>query len=102
MLNKEAIAIDQDTLGKQGTRLSQNGDIDIWTRPLAGGGIAVGVFNRGGSAAKVTLKASDLQLSGNPKARDLWSHKDVAFKNGAYETSVPTHGVLLLRIAASK
>ena len=98
LLNKEAIAIDQDTLGKQGTRLSQTGDIDIWTRPLAGGGMAVGVFNHGGSEAKVSLKAEDLKLKGSPKARDLWAHTDVAFKGGVYEVSVPTHGVLLLRV----
>ena len=104
LLNKEVIAIDQDALGKQGTRLSQNvdknGGIDIWTRPLAGGGMAVGVFNRGGAEAKVSLKASDLKLSGNPKARDLWAHKDVAFKGGAFEASVPMHGVLLLKVGA--
>ena len=78
--------------------MSQTGDIDIWTRPLAGGGMAVGVFNRGESEAKVSLKAEDLKLKGSPKGRDLWAHSDVAFKGGVYEATVPKHGVLFLRV----
>jgi alpha-galactosidase len=39
-MNKEAIAIDQDPLGRQGDRLYQSGDLDVWTKPLSGGRVA--------------------------------------------------------------
>jgi alpha-galactosidase len=102
LLNKEVIAIDQDVLGKQAAQLSVHGEVEIWTRPLADGSVAVGVFNRGGSATKASVKLSDLKLAGKVKARDLWSHKDVSFDNGAYSATVPTHGVLLLRMTPAK
>ncbi len=99
LLNKEVIAIDQDPLGKQASPV-KNGDLETWFKPLADGGVAVGVVNLGPAAAQATVNASDLQLSGSvKKARDLWAHKDVKFTGGAYTAAVPSHGVLLLRVS---
>ena len=42
LMNKEVIAIDQDKLGTQAQRVSQEGDVEVWARPLADGGHAVG------------------------------------------------------------
>ena len=78
------------------------GDIETWTKPLADGGVAVAVFNHGASPAKVTVKSSDVHVGDTAKARDLWSHKDVAFAQGSYSETVPTHGVLMLRVTQSK
>jgi alpha-galactosidase len=100
LLNKEVIAINQDPLGKQASPV-KNGDFETWVKPLAGGGVAVGVVNHGSAAAQATVKAGDLPLSGSVKhARDLWAHKDVKFVGGAYSATVPSHGVLLLRMSA--
>src|SRR5262249_40490429 len=46
LLNPEVIAIDQDKAGRQGKRVAQSGDQEIWVRELGGGDLAVGVFNR--------------------------------------------------------
>jgi alpha-galactosidase len=98
LLNKEVIAIDQDPLGKQASPV-KNGDLETWIKPLAGGGVAVGVVNLGPAAAQATVKASDLNLGGAVKqARDLWAHQEVQFKDGAYSATVPSHGVLLLKV----
>jgi alpha-galactosidase len=98
LLNKEVIAIDQDPLGKQASPV-KNGDLETWIKPLAGGGVAVGVVNLGAAAAQATVKASDLNLGGAVmQARDLWAHRDVQFKDGAYPATVPPHGVLLLKV----
>src|SRR5260370_14911605 len=35
LLNKEVIAVDQDKLGKQAARVAKNGDLEVWSRPLA-------------------------------------------------------------------
>ncbi len=102
LLNKEVIAIDQDPLGHQATRLSVSGDVETWSRPLADGSVAVGVFNRGSASTRVTVKASDLKLSGAVRARDLWAHKDVSATNGAFTASVPSHGVFMLRVSATR
>ena len=99
LINKEVIAIDQDKLGKQGVRVSQSGDVEVWAKALADGGLAVGLFNRGGETAKVTAKWSDLGMKGAHKARDLWKHADLGKLEGDYTADVPSHGVVMLRLA---
>ena len=100
LLNKEVIAIDQDALGKQASPV-KNGDLETWVKPLADGSVAVGVVNMGRTAGHATVNASDLQLAGPVKsARDLWAHRDVSFTGGTYAATVPSHGVLLLKVSA--
>jgi alpha-galactosidase len=99
LLNKEVIAVDQDALGKQASP-EKNGDLETWIKPLAGGSVAVGVVNLGTGPAQATVNANDLHLKGPvKKARDLWAHKDVKFANGSYSATVPSHGVLLLKLS---
>jgi alpha-galactosidase len=98
LMNREVIAVDQDPLGKQGQRLSKSGDIEVWSRPLAGGAVAVALFNRGEAPAQASLQLADLGSGLKGKARELWAGRDVSFKNGAYSASVPRHGVVLLKI----
>jgi alpha-galactosidase len=98
LLNKEVIAIDQDPLGKQATRVSKDGDLEVWARPLADGSEAIGLFNRGASAAKVTARNSDLHLSGSYKVRDLWAHADRGSFKDEFSAEVPSHGVVLIRL----
>ena len=99
LLNKEVIAIDQDPLGKQASPV-KNGEMETWIKPLADGGVAVGVVNLGSSSAQAAVNLKDLGITKAKKARDLWSHQDVSFKNGAYAAIVPSHGVLMLRVSA--
>ena len=70
LMNREVIAIDQDALGKQATRLSQEGEREVWVKELKDGSKAYGLFNRGGAAAQMKLPVSG-------KVRDLWEKKDV-------------------------
>jgi alpha-galactosidase len=98
LMNKSVIAVDQDKLGKQGDRVSQNGSLEIWSKPLSGGAVAVGLFNRGASATTMTVKLSDLGVTKAGTITDLWSGKAVAANGGSVTASVPTHGVVLLRV----
>ncbi len=99
LMNKEVIAVDQDKLGKQGVRVAKEGDLEVWAKPLADGGHAVGLFNRGEGAAKITAKWSDLGITGTHKLRDLWKHEDLGNMVTAYTAEVPSHGVTLIKIA---
>ena len=102
LLNREVIAVDQDTLGKQASPI-KNAGLQTWVKPLADGSVAVGVVNMGTTATKATVKMSDLGLEdGVQSARDLWKHADVTFHNGAYTADVPSHGVLMLRVTGAK
>ena len=99
LTNKEVIAVDQDKLGKQGQRVWQSGEQEIWTRELAGGDVAVAVFNRAKDEAKITVKPVDLKIAGPRKAKDLWTHQNVAWTESEYSVTVPSHGVAMLRLS---
>jgi alpha-galactosidase len=99
LTNREVIAVDQDALGIQATRVARDGDLEVWWRLLSDGSHAVGLFNRGGEAAKVTAKWSDGRISGSHEVRDLWKHEDLGRMANAYSAEVPPHGVVLIRIA---
>ena len=49
LTNDEVLAVDQDALGKQASRISQDltTGTEVWARPLSDGTFAVGLFNRG-------------------------------------------------------
>lgn len=98
LTNKEVIAIDQDALGKQAVRVAKDGDTEVWSRPLADGGVAVGLFNRGAAQAQVAATWSALGLSGDYKVRDLWAHADRGTGSEAFWANVPAHGVVMLKL----
>jgi alpha-galactosidase len=100
LLNKEVIAIDQDTLGLQARRVKKVGDLEVWSKQLADGGRAVVLLNRGEKAANASADWTDL---GYPSAlsasvRDLWAKSDVGKKTGSFAAEVPSHGVVMVRI----
>jgi alpha-galactosidase len=99
LMNSEAIAVDQDALGKQGVRVSKDGDLEVWAKPLADRSYAVGLFNRGAAAAKVTAAWSGIGVAAGPHAvRDLWKHEDVGTAVDSYSAEVPSHGVVLVKV----
>jgi alpha-galactosidase len=99
LTNPEVIRIDQDPAGHQGTRVSANGDQEVWMKKLGDGGEAIGLFNRGGQAAEMTVKWADVGISGNHKLRDLWKRADVKGDAAGFTASVPSHGVALIRVS---
>ena len=99
LTNREVIAIDQDPLGRQAHRVKKDADIEIWARPLSGGAHAVGLFNRGEMTANITVSCEELQLCGDYTIRNVWTGADVGKFTASYSTSVPRHGVALLRVA---
>jgi alpha-galactosidase len=96
LTNREVVAINQDPLGVQGDRVSAVGPVEIWAKPLKGGGKAVALFNRDDTPLPVTLKLGDVGFGGGAKARDVWQDKDLGRIKGSYTATVPYHGVVLL------
>jgi len=90
--NKEVIAVSQDALGKQGTRvvggpLGGNGTVNVWQRPLADGSHALVFLNVGYKAANVTCGPSCFKTmaleSERLAVRDLWEGKSLPDVTGA-------------------
>ncbi len=76
--NDEVIDVDQDFLGRPGRRVAKDQKLEVWAKDMEDSSRAVGLFNRGESAATVTAQWPDLGLSGPRIVRDLWRQKDSA------------------------
>jgi alpha-galactosidase len=98
LLNTEVIAIDQDAAAKPVKKISEQGKLVIAARPLKDKTWAVGLFNRGDEAAKMTVNWSDLGLHGKLQVRDLWAHKDLGKVADQFSADVPSHGVVLITV----
>ena len=98
LTNRGVIAVDQDRLGKQGDRVSEEGPIEIWARPLADGSKAVGVFNRLATPLSATVDFRQLGFDGAVQMRDIWQMKDLGSMNVPYTVTVQPHGVVFLRV----
>jgi alpha-galactosidase len=103
LTDKEALAINQDSLGKQGYRaLAEPAkNIEVWFRELSNGEFACVVLNTGNEAADLTvdwnyfgwiLKGKTFDL------RDVWSKQAVGDTSKPLVTRVDSHGVTFLRL----
>jgi hypothetical protein len=105
LTNSEAIAVNQDITGGQAHQISDNGaGLQVWAKNLNGkhsNERAVVFFNRNSSAASMSVKWADLDLVGVATVRDLWSHTDLGSRDGMYTTTVPAHGVVMLKVVGT-
>jgi alpha-galactosidase len=99
LTNDEVIEVDQDPLGRPGRRVSKDGDLEVWARPLEDGSLAVGLFNRGEGLKTVEAKWTDLGIQGPQKVRDLWRQQEVGVCDGKLGVYVARHGVVLVRLS---
>jgi alpha-galactosidase len=96
LTNREVIAVDQDPRGVQGAAVRREGAVEVWRKPLADGGVAVAVFNRGEGAANVAFKPTDAGLASIQSVRDLWAGADLGASPAAF--FVPPQGAVLLKV----
>ena len=104
LMNRDVIAIDQDRLGREGSRVYSEGEVDVWTRHLSGGALAVAILNAGAdrySRHPFELNLARLGLHGVQKGKDLWTGKEIELKDHEL-IELPIHGILLVRIASPK
>ncbi len=99
LMNTDVIAIDQDRAAQPVKEIAGQGTTDVLARPLADQSIAVGLFNRGDQPTEITVQWDSVGLGGKSlEARDLWQHQAVPVSGDHYTSTVPPHGVVLLRV----
>ena len=98
LTNPEVIAVDQDSAGIQGHRVSAEGPLEVWMKPLADGSKAVGLFNRGGDASPVTVNFAAVGVKNTATVRDLWAAKDLGTFEGSFTANVPRRGAVMIRV----
>lgn len=96
LTNKDLLAINQDRLGKQATRVGAAGNTETWVKPLADGSVAVGLVNRTDTPVSISTTTSAVGLSSNRvTVKDAWTHTTTE-ANGTLRASVPARGVAVL------
>jgi alpha-galactosidase len=100
LTNDEVLALNQDPLGKQATVISLQGEAGVMAKDLGDGSKAVGLFYPGDSTTtqRVTVRWSDLGITGPHIVRDLWRQKDLGVFDTEFSADVRRHGVILLKI----
>ena len=104
MTNPDVIAVNQDPLGKQATVVATPAtNQEIWSKSLSGTNArAVALFNRTEASVSMTVQWTQIGIpAGAATVRDLWNQQDLgAFTNSYTATTVPRHGVVLLKIVS--
>ncbi len=122
LTNRELIAIDQDPLGKQGFKIKDYGEFEVYYKPLQNDDIAVCLFNRFDFPVHVELDwttlnpvvfinnkkfeikthdiidRKDVGLDGNYKIRDLWKKQFIGDTGTKLKTDILKHDVLVVRL----
>jgi alpha-galactosidase len=111
--NKEAIAVNQDSLGMQAFKFIDYGDLEIWVKALSDGEASFCFLNR--CSEPVDLKFNwrkfgvyhfSFRNSGfNPwkktySIRDLWNHKNIGTTATELSARIGGHDVLMVRLTA--
>ena len=91
--NAEVIAVDQDSLGVMGYRVSQTACgstyCEVWVRQLSNGW-ALELVNRDTSAPhNVTVSWKQFDQAGPFSVRDLWAHSNLGQFAGGYAVNLP-------------
>src|SRR5581483_4968867 len=100
LTNKEVIAVDQDPLGREGQRVSKDGDLEVWAKQLKDGSRAVLLLNRGSSPQEISATWEAIGYPAHLRAavRDLWAHKDLGKFTEKFSASVESHGVVVVTV----
>jgi cellulase/cellobiase CelA1 len=100
LTNSEVIAVDQDWGGKAGYRLRDDGDAEVWIKPMANGSRAVVLLNRGTTSASISVTTAALGLgpASSYSVRDLWAHT-TGTSTGTVSATVAGHSAVMYLVS---
>lgn len=85
LTNTELIAIDQDPLGKQGFKIKDYGELEIYFKPLENEELAICIFNRFDHSVSITLNWKTLELTAKKEDVEIELQKSIDRKDFAIE-----------------
>ncbi|EDY81622.1 Melibiase subfamily [Verrucomicrobiia bacterium DG1235] len=105
LTNEEAIAMNQDALGKQGTRIYQDDEKEIWLKYLEGGDFGVCVLNASEEKRETTMEWAQFQnhfatWNTSYEIRDVWAGANLGTTDEHPEVTqlLEPHEVMLFRL----
>ena len=104
LINKELIAVNQDLLGKQGFKIYDGGNFEIWQKPLSNGEITICLLNLENQDKNYTINWGKIKIkdySGSYKVKNLWKNKFIGNTEKAYSVKIPARDVLIYKLIKS-
>jgi alpha-galactosidase len=98
LCNSEVADIDQDSLGEQARVLRKTGEEFALVKSLEDGSVALGRFNLTVEPRIIRVTWAELGIGGRHNARDVWRQQDLGVFQDGFSSTVPRHGVTLLRL----
>ncbi len=110
LTNRDAIAINQDSLGVQGFRYASKDSVETWLKPLSHGQWAMCVLNRSKTERQIELDWNSYAVTDslshqvfNPaavayKVKNVWQNKEWGVARNVHKTLLPAHDALLLKL----
>lgn len=97
--NRDVIAVDQDWAGTQGHKLRDDGETEVWGKPMSDGSFAVVLLDRAEQPVRVGLRAAEIGFSPDAclSVKNLWTGAEGLYR-GEYADRVPAHGVSMIRV----
>jgi len=89
LTSPEVIAVNQDVRGIQGYKVYDDGDREVYNKPLADGTTAVLLLNKGEKETDIEVSWDKIGLSGTQLVRDLWMCRSL----GEFEDSFTAHNL---------
>lgn len=110
LINKEAVAINQDVLGIQGFKMYDYGDVEIWVKPLQNNEWAICFLNRGDTPKPVELSWFENPINDGVSGKnadfskttfslyDIWAKKTIGTTETVFQSTIPARDVILVRL----
>ena len=100
LTNKDVIAVNQDPLGRQGRKVRDDGDFEVWSKELHDGTRAVIMFNRSKQDAGMLFEWAEIGIPQRLQmtVSDLWNKTEPGEYKGSYAAVVPAHGVVMVTV----
>ncbi len=103
LTDPDVLAINQDWGGEQGSLLIDDGDTQVWTKPMSDGRTAAVLLNRGETTEAIDVDTEQLGLPASNRyvVRDVWTDQRYA-SGGTVRASVPGHGAAMFVVGTSR
>lgn len=114
ILNKEVIALDQDSLGIQGLRFAVEDGLEFWFKPLVNDEWAFCILNRSTEVKEYAIDWQKFNLYDDVARRftdfdskvytlrNLWTKQEEGDTKKVKNVTVPGHDVVLYRLSVNK
>ena len=101
LTHNELIAIDQDPLGQQGFKIYDEGNFEIWQKPLSDGDVAICLLNLEVRDKEYEIQWDKLKIkgfNGTYAVKNLWDDKMVGNTSSSHSLKMGGRDVVVFRL----